>query len=150
MHTTAFWLTVPESVCVAMLAQGAPRRSTGCAAIGVALETVATLALMCDPRDLGDDARRRRADARRSADGAAAPPPRKVRGGPQPGYNPTLFLYEHVPGGIGLAERIFEQRDVLLARALRLIEGCPCPSGLPGVRRAGRRRRARARPWTCS
>ena len=32
---------------------GARRPSTACAASGVALETVATLALMCDPRDLG-------------------------------------------------------------------------------------------------
>ena len=33
--------------------RGAPRRSTGCAASASALETVAALALMCDPRDLG-------------------------------------------------------------------------------------------------
>jgi DEAD/DEAH box helicase domain-containing protein len=42
-----------------------------------------------------------------------------------------LFVYEHVPGGTGLAERIWEQRDVLLARTLRLIETCPCPGGCP-------------------
>ena len=47
------------------------------------------------------------------------------------GYSPTLFLYEHTPGGIGLAERIYDQRDVLMARALRLIEGCDCKSGCP-------------------
>jgi DEAD/DEAH box helicase domain-containing protein len=47
------------------------------------------------------------------------------------GYDPTLFVYEHVPGGTGLAERIFEQREVLLARALRLVETCPCESGCP-------------------
>ncbi|MBN9168124.1 MAG: DUF1998 domain-containing protein, partial [Myxococcales bacterium] len=63
---------------------------------------------------------------------APVPIPRRVRGGPAPGYSPTLFLYEHTPGGIGLAERIFVQRDLLLARALRLVEGCPCVSGCPG------------------
>ncbi|MDF2693101.1 MAG: ATP-dependent helicase, partial [Labilithrix sp.] len=62
---------------------------------------------------------------------APVPIPRRVRGGPAAGYSPTLFLYEHTPGGIGLAERIFVQRDLLLARALRLVNGCPCVSGCP-------------------
>jgi len=52
-------------------------------------------------------------------------------GSPRPGFSPTLFVYEHVPGGTGLAERIWEQREVLLARTLRLIETCPCPGGCP-------------------
>jgi DEAD/DEAH box helicase domain-containing protein len=66
-----------------------------------------------------------------------------VRGGPQPGYSPTLFLYEHIPGGIGLSERIFEQRESLVARALRLIESCPCEAGCPacvGPSEASRKR----------
>jgi len=103
----------------------------GLRGIGLALETVATLALMCDPRDLGttlgDVAP---ADEEGEVDGAPGVP-RRVRGGPQPGFSPTLFVYEHVPGGTGLAERIWEQRDELLARALRLVERCPCRAGCP-------------------
>jgi len=102
MHTTAFWLTVPEETC-ARVAAGRAAAIDALRGIGLALETVATLALMCDPRDLGATL----------ADKA------------------TLFLYEHVPGGTGLAERIWEQRDVLLARALRMIESCPCANGCP-------------------
>jgi DEAD/DEAH box helicase domain-containing protein len=49
----------------------------------------------------------------------------------RPGYSPTLFLYEHTPGGTGLSERIFAQRDALLARARELIARCPCASGCP-------------------
>jgi DEAD/DEAH box helicase domain-containing protein len=79
---------------------------------------------MCDPRDLGATLGDTALDEENGV-------PRKVRGGPQPGYSPTLFLYEHVPGGIGLSERIFEQREVLVARALRLIESCPCEGGCP-------------------
>ena len=135
MHTTAFWLTVPESVCQ-QIPQGRAAAIDGLRGAGIALETVSTLALMCDPRDLGCTL----GDTALDED---APPadtdlpvvmpavPRKMRGGPQPGYSPTLFLYEHTPGGIGLAERIFEQREVLLARALRLVESCPCDFGCP-------------------
>ena len=133
MHTTSFWLTVPESVCK-QIPQGRAAAIDGLRGAGIALETVATLALMCDPRDLGctlgDTALDE--DGGETAD-ADAPPvvPRKIRGGPAPGYSPTLFIYEQTPGGIGLAERIFEQREVLVARALRLVEGCPCDFGCP-------------------
>jgi DEAD/DEAH box helicase domain-containing protein len=120
MHTTAFWLTVPESVCEEIPA-GRAAAIDGLRGVGVALETVATLALMCDPRDLGTTL----GDTSLEDGGV----PQKVRGGP--GYNPTLFLYEHTPGGIGLSERIFVQRDLLLARALKLVEGCKCQSGCP-------------------
>jgi DEAD/DEAH box helicase domain-containing protein len=136
MHTTAFWLTVPESVCVS-LPEGRAAAVDGLRGVGVALETVATLALMCDPRDLGttlgDSGSGPSADADfgDSPEEPPAPIPRRARGGAGAGYNPTLFLYEHTPGGIGLAERIFEQRELLLARALRLVEGCPCASGCP-------------------
>jgi DEAD/DEAH box helicase domain-containing protein len=46
-------------------------------------------------------------------------------------YEPTLYLYEHCPGGTGLAERIYEQRAELLARARRLVVACACASGCP-------------------
>jgi DEAD/DEAH box helicase domain-containing protein len=131
MHTTSFWLTVPESVCM-QIPQGRAAAIDGLRGAGIALETVSTLALMCDPRDLGCTLGDTALDES-DEDGEKKndPVPRKVRGGPAPGYSPTLFLYEHTPGGIGLAERIFEQREVLLARALRLVEGCPCEFGCP-------------------
>jgi DEAD/DEAH box helicase domain-containing protein len=52
MHTTAFWLTVPEDV-VERIPQGRAAAIDGLRGVGIALETVSTLALMCDPRDLG-------------------------------------------------------------------------------------------------
>jgi len=92
---------------------------------------VATLALMCDPRDLGTTLGDTALGIEEDGEAALPPVPRKVQGGMQPGYSPTLFVYEHVPGGTGLAERIWEQRDELLARALRLVERCPCRAGCP-------------------
>jgi DEAD/DEAH box helicase domain-containing protein len=128
MHTTAFWMTVPETVCAAVRA-GRPAAIDGLRGIGVALETVATLALMCDPRDLGTTLGH--CDDERDAHDGKPNVPRRERGGPAPGYSPTLFLYEHVPGGTGLAERIWEQRDALLERTMRMVAGCPCAAGCP-------------------
>ncbi len=131
MHTTAFWLTVPSAGLGAESPPRDPHQAVGPAAlidalrgIGVALELVSTFALMCDPRDLGATIGD---SGQRTADGGQ----RRSVGGPRPGYDPTLFLYEHTPGGIGLAQRVFEDREILLARALALLEGCTCPSGCP-------------------
>jgi DEAD/DEAH box helicase domain-containing protein len=123
MHTTAFWLTVPEEV-IEQIPQGRAAAIDGLRGVGIALETVSTLALMCDPRDLGCTLGNTDPDAMELPPGKEHP---KMKY--QEGYTPTLFLYEHTPGGIGLSERIFAQREVLLARALSLVDGCPCDSG---------------------
>jgi len=44
---------------------------------------------------------------------------------------PTIYLYESVPGGIGLSERLWERHDELLAAAADLIAACTCEGGCP-------------------
>jgi DEAD/DEAH box helicase domain-containing protein len=100
MHTTAFWMTVPD----------ARTKIDGLRGVGHALETVATLALMCEPCDLGTSLGDQRGGAL---------------------LDPTLYLHEEVPGGTGLAERIYELRATLLERTARMIESCSCTEGCP-------------------
>jgi DEAD/DEAH box helicase domain-containing protein len=128
MHTTAFWLTVPENAC-ARVSAGRAAAIDGLRGIGVAFETVAALALMCDPRDLGTTLGDQGADE--GGENGSQGPPQKGPAGLRSGYRPTLFVYEHVPGGTGLAERIWEERTDLGVRTLRLIETCPCAGGCP-------------------
>jgi len=124
MHTTAFWLAIPDAVC-GEVAGGRAQAIDGLRGVGVALELVGTLALMCDPRDLGTTL----GDA--PVDESSGEQMGSSRGGPRPGYDPTLFVYEHVPGGTGLSERLHQNRAELLFRAERLIAGCPCEGGCP-------------------
>ncbi|MBX3463110.1 MAG: DEAD/DEAH box helicase [Planctomycetes bacterium] len=44
---------------------------------------------------------------------------------------PALLLYDRVPNGVGLAERIFRCHREILAAALRLVQKCACRSGCP-------------------
>lgn len=44
---------------------------------------------------------------------------------------PTLILYDRVPNGVGLSERIFEQHRQLLAAALGVVQRCACRGGCP-------------------
>jgi len=44
---------------------------------------------------------------------------------------PVVLLYDGVPGGVGLAERLFSVREDLLAAALEVLRKCPCQGGCP-------------------
>jgi DEAD/DEAH box helicase domain-containing protein len=88
--------------------------------IGRALETVATIALMCEPHDIGQALGDRGPLVASSS-----------RADPSFRFEPTLFLFDHVPGGVGLAERIFEMAKDLLSRTRTLIAGCSCEWGCP-------------------
>jgi DEAD/DEAH box helicase domain-containing protein len=121
MHTTSFWLTIPEALLVPL---GRATAIDALAGIGRALETVATIALMCETHDigqaLGDKGPRAGAD------------PSMQLGSPHPShFDPTLFLFDHIPGGVGLAERIFEMARQLLFRARNMIASCACEQGCP-------------------
>jgi DEAD/DEAH box helicase domain-containing protein len=118
MHTTAFWLTVPEPVMQELISSGAGTRPDVLDALNglnAVLHTVAAVGLMIDPRDLGR--------CLGSRDGSGS------RGDAV--YEPTLFLYDHVPGGVGLASRLFDERERLLTSAGELIDGCACEQGCP-------------------
>jgi DEAD/DEAH box helicase domain-containing protein len=138
MHTTAFWMTVPESL-LASLEAPRPAVIDALRGIGAALETVSTLALMCEPSDLGrtlgdgetDACRATRGDRERMPGEAPCPPGRNPHAGRTGGFDPTLFLFDTVPGGVGLAQRIFERAGELLGAADALITGCPCEAGCP-------------------
>lgn len=122
MHTPSFWLTVDEEL-VHAVGLGRAETVEALRGAGVALETVSTLALMCDPRDLG----RTIGDG----DGDGRPPGRDFHAGRTGRYEPTLFLFDAIPGGAGLSVRIFERAAELIGRTQALITSCPCAGGCP-------------------
>ena len=107
--TQALWLSVlPSEVG---LSPGTV--VDGLRALGHALHHVAAVHLMCDARDLGRVVQ-------------VAEPDEEVRP-----LAPTLYLYDRVAGGVGLATGAYEVLDSLLAAARRLIVGCGCDEGCP-------------------
>jgi len=105
LQTTAYWLMLGSA------AEGWRRADLDVALLGVgrAIQAVAAVLLMVDPRDLGLV--------------------RQVRS-PHNG-SPTVYLYEAVPGGVGLSERLHDRHGELVAGAADLIAGCGCLSGCP-------------------
>lgn len=44
---------------------------------------------------------------------------------------PVLYVFDRTPGGVGLAERLMEDRVEWIGAARRLLRTCPCPEGCP-------------------
>src|SRR5581483_6591967 len=98
MHTTSYWMTIPNAI-LASLAYGAADRRDGVVGLAYAMRNVAPLLLMCDAHDLG-----------LSIDGLSLEGASKIGGvsrapaQPELSADPTIFLYDNFPGGIGFSE----------------------------------------------
>ncbi len=109
MQTTAFWIHFPAAFLAPFDDLTPTERQNGIVGLANTLRTVASLLLMCDPHDLGvavtDDVARTAL------------------------YEPDLFLYDNVPGGVGQSPVLFRNAARLLAGARELIEHCGCEEG---------------------
>jgi DEAD/DEAH box helicase domain-containing protein len=120
MHTTAVWFDVPQAV-LASLGVGREAALDALNAVAHALRTAAAARLMCAERDLD------RAVGDRS-DGQSPPPRAEVTGGL---FDPTLYLYDAIPGGTGLAPDLHADFDAIAAGARGLLTGCRCGGPTP-------------------
>jgi DEAD/DEAH box helicase domain-containing protein len=111
MHTTAFWLHFP-AVFLGSVAGSTEDRQGGLSGLGNALRTIASLLLMCDPRDLG---------VALTEDIA----------GSLVEWAPNLYLYDTYSGGVGLSAPLYRLSGELLAKTRELIQGCACDAGCP-------------------
>jgi len=136
LHTTSYWITArPDAL--AELPYSRLELIDGFLGAAYALHNVATLILMCDFRDIGRSVGDRYARwfavtslygrGLYTTEGQMADADVEI----MDRFEPTLFLYDSYPGGVGLSEELFEKHRELLSNALDLIQGCPCDSGCP-------------------
>ena len=46
-------------------------------------------------------------------------------------YDETIYIYENIPGGVGLTEKLYSEFDNLLEASLRHMRTCACIDGCP-------------------
>jgi DEAD/DEAH box helicase domain-containing protein len=124
MHTTAYWLRIGAELLAGLPFAPADRRD-GVLGLAHAMRNVAPLLLMCDSHDLG------LAVDGLAIDGASRGGGARRTERPEMSAEPTIFLYDNYPGGIGLSEPLFSMHDTLVARTRELLDECPCESGCP-------------------
>ncbi len=106
MHTTAMWWTLPKD-----LTEAIPSDTLKNGMMGVAnlMRIVCPLYLMCSPQDI-----------------AVVYQVKSPLTG-----EPTLILYDQCPGGIGLSQKAFNMRELLMEKALQVVNDCGCEQGCP-------------------
>jgi DEAD/DEAH box helicase domain-containing protein len=130
MPTTAYWLTLPRELLVRLELEADERRD-GVAALSHVLGQLAALFLLCDRHDLGvalGDGGQGGAGIGR---GLARLDPAGANELPGPDHEPSVFLYDNHPGGVGLSEPLYRLHARLLAESLALVERCTCREGCP-------------------
>ncbi|TAN33720.1 DEAD/DEAH box helicase [bacterium] len=106
LHTTGYWVTVEEGLWRSL---GRETLEAGLQGMAHALRHVASMRLMCDPRDLGAVAEVRSVTT----------------------MLPTVTVYEVYPGGVGFSARMYELHRELFEDAASLVRECPCLAGCP-------------------
>jgi DEAD/DEAH box helicase domain-containing protein len=130
MHTTSYWITL-ERPLLESLPFSVGERQSGMFGLLHALESVATLLLMCDARDLGTAIGERPPAAATEGDVFAPVTVADAMGNAKEFYEPNLYLYDAYPGGIGFSAPLFHTHDLLLQKTRELIAACPCEEGCP-------------------
>ena len=135
-HTTSYWMTFGKE-WVSSFPYTRLEVIDGILGLGYALHSMAALHLMCDPHDLnrcvGDRGAKWFLRLTRDSKGiySSFDTPDEIPGGNLNLFEPTLFLYDHYPGGIGLSHQLYEDSRILLEQTRRLIERCACRAGCP-------------------
>ncbi|MEA3296706.1 MAG: DEAD/DEAH box helicase [candidate division Zixibacteria bacterium] len=108
MHTNAFWYAFPGDIAFRVGLDGS---LFGGALAGLAniLGKIAPLWVMCDTRDLRSIAQVRAPFTER----------------------PTVYIYENIPGGVGLSEKLHREHESLFESCLDHVKACPCEGGCP-------------------
>jgi DEAD/DEAH box helicase domain-containing protein len=136
MHTTSYWITL-ERPLLDSLPFSVSERQSGMFGLLHALESVATLLLMCDRRDLGTAIGERppAPDSRVSSVNDDAFTPTRMEDAIAPAakefFEPNLYLFDAYPGGIGFSEPLFHAHAVLVRQTRELISACACDDGCP-------------------
>jgi DEAD/DEAH box helicase domain-containing protein len=132
MHTTSYWITL-ERPLLESLPYSISERQSGMFGLLHALESVATLLLMCDRRDLGTAIGERPPSPGSDYMEVAAVVPTRLEEmpGTKEFFEPNLYLFDAYPGGIGFSEPLFRAHELVVQKTRELIASCGCQQGCP-------------------
>ena len=130
MHTTGFWLTVKNDV-LRSLDFANEEKIEAVAGIAYLARQISPVILLCDARDVGvaieDNLTKEPLHPGALKALLAAPAGASFADR----FEPNIFIFDRYPGGVGFSATLYEKAEPLLAKALEIIEACPCPNGCP-------------------
>lgn len=137
MHTTSYWFTIPRNLLNRLPFTWADIID-GLFGLAYSLHHLAAMLVMADTHDIG------RCIGDTSGEWLVGPDRRSfsvISSSPKvslesknsviDAFDPTIFLFDAFPGGIGFSDLLYEQHERLLTASRTLIEHCTCSFGCP-------------------
>ncbi len=133
MHTTSYWFTIPWNL-LDLLELRREEIIDGLSGLAYCLHHICAMLVMSDIRDIdrciGDKSGEwfvRYGKDRRVITESPGQPMNVMENA----YDPTVFIFDAYPGGIGFSDNLFERHEELIRAARSLISSCPCDHGCP-------------------
>lgn len=135
-HTTSYWITFKKDL-LDRLPYQRHEILDGILGLGYAIHSIAALHLMCDPHDINRCIGDRRAKwflrLTRDSRGfySSFNSVEEISESKISVFEPTLFIYDNYPGGMGFSHQLYDDTYMLLEKSMRLISKCGCLYGCP-------------------
>ncbi|MDZ4165679.1 MAG: Zn-binding domain-containing protein, partial [Smithellaceae bacterium] len=139
MHTTSYWFTIPQD----RLDQLPYNRSDlvdGLSGLAYAFQHLSAIFLMSDQRDIDRSIGDKSGSwfvsyiqgKRTISESGDFPPGAESQGdGGFNSFDPTVFIFDAYPGGVGFSALLYDRHLDLIASCGDLIRGCICTQGCP-------------------
>ena len=133
MHTTSYWFTIPwDRLNSLQLIRS--EIIDGLAGLAYCLHHISAMLVMADIRDvdwcIGDKSGEwyvRHGSNHRVITTTPGQPVAVM----EDAYDPTVFVFDAYPGGIGFSENLFDRHDELMRAVRSVIASCQCENGCP-------------------
>ncbi len=136
MHTTSYWFTIPKDLLDSLSFSRADIID-GLSGLAYCLHHLAAMLLMADIHDIdrciGDKSGEwfvRHGSGGRSITASPSGGNSDIPVGTD-AFDPTIFIFDVYPGGIGFSDLLYQQHDRLIRDARHLIASCSCSHGCP-------------------
>ena len=139
MVTSSYWFTIPQHI-IEILPYSKADCVDGIMGISKAMHYVAAIILMSDTHDIknsvGDKSFKWFAMNKITERGIYSPqtldsPSRKLNPEDLKNFQPTIFIYDNYPGGVGFSPLLFDSHETMVKNTKKLIEKCVCDNGCP-------------------
>jgi DEAD/DEAH box helicase domain-containing protein len=140
MHTTSYWFTIPRDR-LRQLGFTAEEIIDGLSGLSYTLHHLSAMYLMADTHDIdhtvGDKSgewfvNQGKGGRIITSFGSGHPESLTDKAGLRiDEFDPTIFIFDAYPGGIGFSELLYREHDNLLSAVRSLIEKCSCAYGCP-------------------
>ena len=139
MATSSYWFTIPEYV-IDTLPYNRSEIIDGIMGISKALHSIAAIKIMSERHDIhravGDKTSEWYAMNKITERGIYTPPTpdspsQKLNPEDLENFQPTIFIYDNYPGGIGFTPLLFDSHEELLEKTQKMLQSCGCKNGCP-------------------